>query len=225
MYTPQDRIPKLQLQSPAVDFIENSLDKYHPAFTTPPSRYDPHLRGFIIQEPSNLSETEPVSATAVAIHDGHHSPESSLAASTQPNSVLGTHVKVSPRPLPRVDALEFWDTLFPQAMTHLVKAHPHEPAHLGKSEWKIRDKTNLTDVFDQVEAARNYCSKVDNKFKAGFRKVYRKFGEHAAEPLSRVSKLVPAGGDMGSLAVTPIIGCVQILLEVWKRSYASSQIR
>lgn len=214
MNTPQGRIPNLQLQSPAVDFIENSLDKYHPAFAKPPSRYDPHVGGFVIQEPSNLSETGPVSAVAVAVHDGHRSPESSLAAFTQPNSASDTHLKVSPRPIPRVDALEFWDTLFPQAMTHFVEAHPHEPELLVKAELKIRDKTNWTDVFDEVEAARNNCSKVDNKFKSGFRNVYRKFGEHAAEPLNRVSKLVPAGGDMGSLVVTPIIGCVQILLEV-----------
>lgn len=224
MNTRQSRIPDLQLQSTAVDFIENSLDKYHPAFSTPPSRYDPCLGGFVIQEPLNASRVEATSAMAVAIHDDQRSPapESALAVTTQPNLTLESHLKISPRPMPQIDALEFWDALFPQAMAHLVKTHPHEPAHLGKSEWKIRDKTNLTDVFDQVEAARNYCSKVDNKFKAGFRKVYRKFGEHAAEPLNRVSKLVPAGGDMGALAVTPIIGCVQILLEVWKRYFASS---
>lgn len=215
-------MPNLQLQSPAVDFIENSLDKYHPAFATPPSRYDPHLRGFVIQEPSNSPQTGPATAVAVAIHDGHDSLESCLAAVAQPNSASGTHL--SPRPIPRVDALEFWDTLFPQAMKYFVEAHPHEPEHLVKAELKIRDKTNWTEVFDQVEAARNHCSKIDNKFKAGFRNVYRKFGEHAAEPLNRVSKLVPAGGDMGALAVTPIIGCVQILLEVRRESYASSEI-
>lgn len=225
MNTPQGRIPNLELQSTAVDFIENSLDKYHPAFSTPPSRYDPCLGGFVIQEPLDASRAEATSAMAVAIHNGHHcpAPESALAVTTQPNSTQESHLRISPRAMPRIDALEFWDTLFPQAMTHFVKAHPHEPEHLVKSELKIRDKTNWTEVFEQVEAARNYYFKVDSKFKAGFRKVYRKFGEHAAEPLTRVSKLVPAGGDMGALAVTPIIGCVQILLEVWKAFYASSE--
>lgn len=114
----------------------------------------------------------------------------------------------------QIGALEFWDALFPQAMAHFVKEHPHEPEHVVNSAWRIRDKTNWTEVFDQVEAAKNDCSKFDNKFKAGFRKVYRNFGEHAAEPLNRMTKLVPAGGDIGAVAVTPIIGCVQVLLEV-----------
>lgn len=217
-------MPNLQLQSPAVDFIENSLDKYHPAFSTPPSRYDPRLGSFVIQEPLDASAAEAASAMAVVNHDGRHSlaPESALAATIQPKPAPETHLGIAPRPVSqRVDALEVWDTLLPQAREYFVKAHPHEPKHLEKSRWSIRDKTNWEEVFDQVEAAKNYCSKVDNKFKAGFRKVYRKFGEHAAEPLNRMSKLVPAGGDMGALAVTPIIGCVQILLEVWKPSHVS----
>lgn len=216
-----DRLPNLQLQSPAVDFIENCLDKYHPAFSTPPSRYNSRLGYFAIDESSNVSGMEPASAMVVAIHDGDDSPApdaaSAVAAQLMPTTEPCLHN--APRPIPqRVDALEFWDILFPRAKAQLIKAHPHEPERLVKSGWTIRDKTNWTDVFDQVEAAKNNFSKVDNKFKAGFRKVYRKFGERAAEPLNRVTKLVPAGGDMGAVAVTPIIGCVQILLEVWKVS-------
>lgn len=220
----QGRIPDLQLQSPAVDFIENSLDKYHPAFSTPPSRYDPYLGGFVIQNSPNVSSTEPAAAMAVSSQDGRHSsaPGSPLAVMTGPNRTIEPRPSTAPRPMPQtVDALEFWDCLFPKAMAHLVKSCPHEPEPLVKSGWGIRDKTNWTEVFDQVEAAKNYCSKVDNKFKTGFRKVYRKFGEHAAEPSSRLTKLVPAGGDMGAVAVTPIIGCVQILLEVRRVSLMS----
>lgn len=161
---------------------------------------------------------------AVAIHDGDHSPvpDSDLATTTAPNPTPQTHLKILPRRIPqRVDALEFWDTLFPQAMAHLVTAHPQEPEYLVKSGWRVRDKTNWTEVFDQIEVAKTDCSKVDNKLKGGFRNVYRKFGEYAAEPLNRMSKLVPAGGDMGAIAVTPIIGCVQILLEVWNASPVS----
>lgn len=224
MTTSQGRIPDLQLQSPAVDFIENSLDKYHPAFSTPPSRYDSHLGGFVIQHPLNVSPMEPAAAMAVASQHGDYPPvsESALAAATEPNRTPDACLGTAPRPIPQgVDALEFWDCLFPKAMVNFVKTCPREPEPLIKSGWGIRDKTNWTEVFDQVEAAKNYCSKVDNKVKAGFRKVYRKFGEHAAEPSNRLTKLVPAGGDMGAVAVTPLIGCVQILLEVWETSFAS----
>lgn len=212
------QMPNLQLQSAAVDFIENSLDKYHPAFSTPPSRYDPYVGGFVIQNQSSEMPQGPFPATAVAIHRDENSPappDPALATFAEPDLTPESGRRIAPRPIPRpVEALRFWDSLFPQARAHFVKEHPDEPEHLIKSELRVRDKTNWTEVFDQVEAAKNDCSKFDNKFKAGFRKVYRKFGEQAAEPLNRVSKLVPAGGDMGALAVTPIIGCVQILLEV-----------
>lgn len=224
MSTPKGRIPRLQLQSPAVDYIENSLDKYHPAFSTPPSRYDPYLGGFVILDSTNVPPAEPAPVMAAASPDGDRSslPETALAVATQPVPTIDTCISSATRPIPKtVDALEFWDGLFPRAMAQLVKAHPYESEHLVKSGWKIRDKTNWTDVFDQVESAKNHSSNVDSKFKAGFRKVYRKFGEHAAEPLNRVTKLVPAGGDMGAVAVTPIIGCIQILLEVWKVSHVS----
>lgn len=219
MESSQHPIPKLQLQSPAVDFIENSLDKYHPAFSTPPSRYDPRRGKFFVQTSPNMDLTRPALAMEVGFHDDDHSSAtgSTSAVAVQPSPSPETDSRMVPRPIPQgIDALEFWDTLFPQAMAHLIEAHPLEPERLVKSGRRIRDKTNWTEVFDQVEAAKNNYSKVDNKFKSGFRKVHRKFGEHAAEPLNRMTKLVPAGGELGAVAVTPVIGCVQILLEVCK---------
>lgn len=122
---------------------------------------------------------------------------------------------ISPRPSYQpLQALELWDSLFARAMTQLKQLHPQEPDHLFKSGQGIRDKTDWTQVFDQIEKSKNEYSNVDSKFKAGFRRVYRKFGDHAAEPLNRMTKIVPGGGDLGSVAVTPLIGCVQILLEV-----------
>ncbi|KAI3396809.1 hypothetical protein diail_11638 [Diaporthe ilicicola] len=222
---PHGRIPKLQLQSPAVDFVENSLDKYHLAFSTPPSQYDPYLGGFVIQNPSVMIPVRPPPSMAVAMYDGDHSPapDAALAVATEPSPTAENAASIIPRPLPKpIKALEFWDSLFPKAIAHLTEVHPYEPEHLIKSGRRLRDKTNWTQVFDQVETAKDDYSKVDGNFKAGFRKVYRKFGEHVADPLNRATKLVPGGGDLGSAAVTPIIGCVQILLEA---SRAANTIR
>lgn len=122
---------------------------------------------------------------------------------------------ISPRPSYQpLKTLELWDSLFFGAMTELKRMHPQEPDHLLKSGQRIRDKSDWTQVFDQIEKSKNEYSNVDSRIKAGFRKVYRKFGDHAAEPLNRMTKLVPGGGDLGAIAVTPVIGCVQILLEV-----------
>lgn len=159
---------------------------------------------------------EPASAMAGAIHDGDHSPvpDSALATASTPNPTPDAHLKISPPRIPQpLDAFEFWDALFPQALAYLIAAHPQEPERLVKLGWRVRDKRNWTEVFDQIESAANDCFKSDKKLKGRFRKVYRKFGEDANRT-SNISKLVPAGGDMGAVPVTPIIGCVQILLEV-----------
>lgn len=131
------------------------------------------------------------------------------------NPSQAVNLTLSPRPIYQpLQALELWDSFFSRAMTQLNQLHPLEPDHLLKSGQRIRDKTDWTQVFDQIEKSKTEYSNVGSKFKAGFRKVYRKFGDHAAEPLNRMTKVVPGGGDLGAVAVTPIIGCVQILLEV-----------
>lgn len=204
MERPHTLIPEMDQQSPAVDFIENSLDNYHPAFSTPPSRYDPSSGGFVIVPPPAGD-----GAAAYTIQTA------SATASEVCNASQVVNTTISPRPIYQpLQALELWDSLFSRAMTQLNQLHPKEPDHLLKYGQRIRDKTDWTQVFDQIEKSKNEYSNVDNKLKAGFRKVYRKFGDHAAEPLNRFTKVVPGGGDLGSVAVTPIIGCVQILLEV-----------
>lgn len=95
-----------------------------------------------------------------------------------------------------------------------IAAHPQEPELIRKAGQGIRTKTDWTGVLDQIEKERNDYTKVNGGFRAGFRKVYRAFNDHVADPLHRATKLVPGGGDLGAVAVTPIIGCIQILLEV-----------
>lgn len=173
----------------------------------PPSCYDPDRRGFfIIEQPQNWTTSRPTQAN----------PQPS-----NPSSAVVVHVaarpspSVLPRPLPGpVEAFEFWDLLFPQAMDIHIAAHSKEPEPIVKAAHGIRKTTDWTGVLAQIEKARNEYAKVDGSLRAGFRKVYRKFNDHAAEPLGCVTKLVPSGGDLGAVVVTPIIGCVQILLEV-----------
>lgn len=202
-------VPHIGLQPPAVDFIETSLDKYHQAFSTPPSRYDPHLGGFIVQTPPSGPLTRPPPSNLVAMHNA---PATLASVETaESDESLTVPPRASPGP---VEAFAFWDSLFTQAMQQFVMMHPDEPEHLVKTGQGIREKQNWTQVLDQIETARNDYSKTDKSFKAGFRRVYRKLVDHAAEPANRATKLVPGGGDLGAVAVTPIIGCVQILLEV-----------
>ncbi|POS80956.1 hypothetical protein DHEL01_v200629 [Diaporthe helianthi] len=210
-------IPDLLVQSPTVDFIDNRLDKYHPAFSTPPSHYDQALGSFIVDDDVEGEATKATASTVADPPKERDPSTESLAVSTPGAALTPKPTSLSPRPAPKpLEAMEFWGSYFPQAMKQFISEHPNEPIHLLRAGRGIRNKDDWTQVFDQLEAVRNEYSNVDNKFKAGFRKVHRKFGDHAAEPLHRLTKLVPGGGELGSAAVTPIIGCVQIILEASK---------
>ncbi|KAM0420242.1 hypothetical protein ACHAPD_003813 [Fusarium lateritium] len=105
-----------------------------------------------------------------------------------------------------MEALKFWDNLFRRAMNKLKENHPTGPG--SKQEFSIRDKTDCTSVFDQLENAKEYYCKKDRSFKAKFTRIYRKVTDNAAEPLLGASKFVP-----NIDYVTPVLGAVQILLE------------
>lgn len=182
-------IPSINLQPPAVDFIDNRLDSYHPAFATPPSRYDASLGAYIVCEEhcSSQSLVSPASGSRP----------------TTPQNVQIPRRQLLAEPM---DALEFWDTLFPLAMDLLKEKHSTEPDI--KQEFKIRDKTDCTSVFDQLEKAKDSYSKKDKGFKATFTRVYRKLADNV-DPVIGATKFVP-----NIDYVTPVLGAVQVLLEV-----------
>lgn len=206
-------IPDLSLQLPAVDFIDNRLDKYHQGFVTPPAKYDPKTGDFFICEPQFSNPVLPgwssaAGATLTA------PPTLSLApaiSGAEPEPVAEDDFLIPPRPLAEpAAALKFWDSLFLRAMERFKQEHPIEPKALLDLGRGIRDKEDWTSVFDQLESAKQeYCS-LEKGFEAEFRKVYRKFAQHAAQPLIGAVKFVL---DVGNY-VTPVLGAVQILLEV-----------
>ncbi|KAK5658405.1 hypothetical protein OQA88_2382 [Cercophora sp. LCS_1] len=195
-------IPDLSAQPPAADFIDNHADQYHPAFAVPPSEYDPASGLFLItSQPPNWGP--PPSWEMIA----------STRAPAFPNAgrkpALPRDDPPPPRPLAEpVEALKFWDTLFPIAMDQFKKERPLEPETLVKLDLRIRDENNWTSVFDKLERAKQDYSNVDKGFKAKFRSVYRTIADNAMQPLMNVTRLVP---DVEY--VTPVLGIVEILLE------------
>ncbi|KAG8354292.1 hypothetical protein FVEN_g7715 [Fusarium venenatum] len=195
MEPPRSHVPRISLQPPEVDFIDNHLDSRHPAFATPPSRYSPSHGAYIICDPLDQSQ----SLTR---------PGSGWDLISQSNSSTPRNVQITSRPLAAepMEALKFWDNLFRRAMNKLKENHPTGPG--SKQEFSIRDKTDCTSVFDQLENAKEYYCKKDRSFKAKFTRIYRKVTDNAAEPLLGASKFVP-----NIDYVTPVLGAVQILLE------------
>ncbi|RBA09065.1 hypothetical protein FPRO05_07345 [Fusarium proliferatum] len=186
-------IPSINLQPPAVDFIDNRLDSYHPAFATPPSRYDASLGAYIVCEEHCSSQSLVTPASG--------------SRPTTPQNVQIPQRQLSAEPM---DALEFWDTLFPLAMDLLKEKHSTDPDI--KQEFKIRDKADCTSVFDQLEKAKDSYSKKDKGFKATFTRVYRKLADNV-DPVIGATKFVP-----NIDYVTPVLGAVQVLLEAAKKA-------
>lgn len=93
MSVPRKDIPRVNLQPPSVDFIDNRLDEYHPAFKANSSvQYDQTVGHYTVTPPG-AQMLEPAS-------------EQSLP----PRQAL-----------PEVGQLKFWDTLLPEAMNRLRK--------------------------------------------------------------------------------------------------------
>ena len=194
----KSNIPDLDRQSLAVDFIDNRLDKYHPGFATPPARYDPALDSFIVSTP------RPVDAMQ------------SQQPSTTPQQ---GDVKLSPRqPAEPAAALRFWDHLFVRAMDQF-KSASKEPKGRVEVGFSIRDKKDWTAVFDQLEKARDLYFK-GKKVTSAIRGVYRKLADHVAPVALDLTKLAP---NTDCMFVTPVVGSIQIILEVWTLSPESRE--
>jgi hypothetical protein len=186
-------IPDLQLQSLTVDFIDNRLDKYHPAFATPPAQYDAALGSFIV-----VSTPQP---------------ETTMQSQQQPSVTPQAEeedVLLPPRPLAEpARAMKFWDSIFVRAMDEF-KSGLDEPKGRVKAGFSIRDKEDWTTVFDTLERAKQDYFK-GAKIKSAFRRVYRTMADHLAPVFLDLTNLVP---ETGCMFVTPVMGSIQIILEV-----------
>ncbi|KAF8853903.1 hypothetical protein BDZ45DRAFT_62075 [Acephala macrosclerotiorum] len=189
-------IPDLQLQSLAIDFIDKRLDKYHPAFATPPARYDPALGSFIAVSTPHLDNT-------------------TMESQQQPSTTPQTEdVQLPPRPLAEpAKALKFWDSIFVRAMDQF-KLGPKEPKGRVEAGFSIRDKKDWTAVFDILERAKQLYFK-GAKITSAIRRVYRKMADHLAPVVLDLTNLVP---ETGCMFVTPVLGSVQIILEAVKKA-------
>jgi len=185
--TDLNSVPSLGHQPATVDFIDNHLQKYHPAFVNPPVRYDPMSGQYVpnsqplVPRPNN----------------------GALVASAPYNDLL-------PRPAwTNTNAMQFWNGIFPEAMTRFRSTT--EPKGLSQTAYRIRDKHDWDAVYDMLEAARTKYQQEGGPV-GWLRKVRRKVADNitpVAEAAKIASKIAP-----NNLFATPVLGTVEVLLDV-----------
>lgn len=174
----------------AVDFIDNRLPKYHPAFMNSTSHYDTEVGKYVPN-------------TQIAV-----STESSGAISLSNSSKPLDYEVSSPRPnWTNIEALKCWNDLFPAALNRLISTSP-EPSGRSKSEYSIRQgKNDWNAVYNALENAK---AKYEQSNKVAG--MLRKTGENIA-PVAQALKIA-SNMDPGSPYSTPVLGAVNIFLDV-----------
>ncbi|KAL7904235.1 hypothetical protein GGI35DRAFT_203762 [Trichoderma velutinum] len=176
----------------AVDFINNQLPKYHPAFMNSTSHYD--------------------------AEDGKYIPNTQVTVSTESNGTVSLSDSSTPldygMPSPRpnwtnIEALKCWNDLFPAALIRLTSTS-QEPSGRSKTEYSIRQgKSDWNAVYNALENAK---AKYEQSNKVAG--MLRKTGENIA-PVAQALKIA-SNMDPGSPYSTPILGAVNIFLDAVK---------
>lgn len=181
--------PSFRLHTPTVDFIENRLPQYHPAFDTRYVEFDASKARFV---PSSTITLAPRGSPGTLITPGvHSSPQE------------------SPRQVPgMLYDMTFWQELFPKAMD-MLKADP-KPKSAEDKSWGIRHLSTWADVQAKLDIAlEKYDFHHGSQHVSKFRRWTRSGLDKYAVTLQQGAKLVPEL-DIAK----PIIGAIRVVLDV-----------
>lgn len=185
--------PAFRLYSPAVDFIENRLPQYHPAFDTRHVRFDPSQARFVPQMPPATNVLVPQSLSAPMI--------------------IAPGVAPLPQQLPRsapgmINDMAFWQEIFPKAM-ELLKTEP-APSSVTDPAWGIRLSTTWADVQAKLDVARQkYDFHYGSQHVGKFRRWVRSGLDNHTVNLQQGARLVPEV-DIAK----PVVGAIRVVLDV-----------
>lgn len=153
---------RIKLISPAVDFIDNHLLAYHPAFANPPTHYDPILKRYVVLPMSDVMSSRQVTALSHGPHDERRQEEDSATMSTNQ---------------------------FATIMKQFIVTYPQEPKGHVEKGCSIRSESSWEGVLEILQsAAQAYNSR--SGVKGAIRRVARFVGD-SADRIERVTRLVP----------------------------------
>ena len=181
-------IPHISRQPPSVDYIDNELAEHHDLFKNPLARYDSALDKYVPIPSVDAGMVPHLSADGDA--------ESNLPS----------------RPTrPPVDAMTFWDSVFPGAMRTFERENKAVRGRDG-SVYDIRSASDWNSVYSRLQRARE---RYDDT-KKGFWGHAKRFNRQAADnsdPASQIVRLLP---DVDY--VSPVRAIVEVCLDVGQMS-------
>lgn len=192
-------IPPIHLQPPSVDFIDNQLPQHHGVFRNTNAHFDHMLQRYV-------SDTTSSNDQALVESDANGEATNELAPLCQMGDVG--------------DPEKFWGLVFTDAMTAFVTKYPNEPDGISKLGYSIRSQTTWKGINDQLHKARQVYDGSQKQFRGWCKRTMRKIGDNAAEPATNIISLIP-----NIEYVSPVLGAVQLLLNVSLPCYDSPYIR
>ncbi|CAJ2500671.1 Uu.00g035240.m01.CDS01 [Anthostomella pinea] len=185
MSAPVNQAARLERQSPAVDFIDNRMHAYHRFFSNPPTIYDPVLRAYV---PITLSNSTMQSQVAI-------SSKSTLDARPVP---------------PPSEAMLFWASIFPPAMSAITTWYPKEPNGSLEHGTSIRSSTNWSEVYLTLQSAQERFEQPKG-FPGKLKRCFRKVVENT-QPVQQIMPFIPDGAY-----TSPVLGALEIITVAAKR--------
>ncbi|KAK2040621.1 hypothetical protein LZ31DRAFT_568576 [Colletotrichum somersetense] len=188
--------PSFQLHSPAVDFIENRLHQYHPAFDAHHVQFSPSQDQFVPRRPL---PSDP------SLSQG-------IMTATMAGSDLLSLPRQSPRPAPSaVKDMLFWHEVFPRAMEILNM--DTSSCEIKDPAWKIRHLSTWVDVQETLTRAQQRYDFYSGPQQVGrFRRKIRNVLDDNTVKLQQVSRLVPEV-DIAK----PVIGAIKVVLDAYRQ--------
>ncbi|KAI0468397.1 hypothetical protein F4859DRAFT_490319 [Xylaria cf. heliscus] len=183
--------PTVVFHTPAVDFIENRMPEYHPAFDVNGFRYSPGQSRFV-----PLADRTTIMDAA--------SPSTLSAPPTAPTSP-------QPRPPPSsISHMDFWAEVFPEAMSQLNREPlPHRGPY--QPQWGIRHLSTWPNVQAKLDMAwRDYGFHNGQQHVGKFRRKFRLAMDKVTAPLQQGVNLIP---DID--VVSPVTGVISLLLDAY----------
>ncbi|KAJ2989594.1 hypothetical protein NUW58_g3394 [Xylaria curta] len=190
---PNGSAPTFVLHTPAVDFIENRMSYYHPAFDIGGFRYSPTQSQFVPLKDPTATTYAPNPSTMAARPTGPILPQ----PRSNPSSI---------------NDMGFWAEVFPEAMKRLNQ-EPLSYSGPYSSQWGIRHLSVWPDVQAKLDMARKKYDYFNSQHVGKFRRKLRQVLDDVAGPLQEGINLVP-NIDI----VSPIVGVIDLLLDAYRQA-------